>query len=74
MVDYLGETKQNITNLNLQYLDISSKLTILQNNHLIVQLEYQIKLIEDMDKEIKQLKLKIVELEKERNEKTDTQI
>ena len=50
MMDSVNETQAKAGELNYHYMDISSKLTTLQNHQFLVQLEYQeqelIKLIE----------------------------
>ena len=40
MTENIQKTKMKVTDLNLQYMDVSSKLTLLQNHQLLTQLEY----------------------------------
>ena len=63
MVENLNETKRNVTKLNIEYMDISNKLTILQNQELIVQIEYQEEKISELEKNNNLLKDKIFALE-----------
>jgi len=63
MVENLNETKRNVTKLNIEYMDISNKLTILQNQELIVQIEYQAEKISELEKNNNLLKDKIFALE-----------
>lgn len=51
MVENLAETKKNVTSLNLEYIDVTNKLTVLQNHQLIIQIEYQAEKIEELEKE-----------------------
>ena len=48
MMENLHETKKNVKDLNLDTLEISTKLTILQNHQLNVELEYQAEVINDL--------------------------
>jgi hypothetical protein len=41
MTENILQTKNKVTELNLQYMDVSSKLILLQNHQLLIQLEYQ---------------------------------
>ena len=65
MVDNLQETKANVTKLNMEYMDVSNKLTLLQNHQLIVQIEFQAQKIEELNTLKEQLEKKIFELEKD---------
>ena len=58
MTENILQTKSKVTELNLQYMDVSSKLTLLQNHQLLIQLEYQSQQLDD-------LKARNVKLEKE---------
>ena len=61
----LKETQKNVTKLNVEYMDVNSKLLVLQNNNLIMKIEYQSEKIEELEKNNKILKDKIFSLENE---------
>ena len=65
MVNNLIEAKNNVSKLNLEYMDTNSKLVVLQNHQLLSEIEVQKDLIDQLENEIKQLKNKIFELEKD---------
>ena len=56
MISNLTEAKNNVSRLNLDYMDINSKIAILQNHELLVKVEY---LEEELDK-IKEEKKKLI--------------
>ena len=41
MIDNLKEAKDNVSKLNLEYMDLNGKITILQNYQLISEVEFQ---------------------------------
>ena len=65
MMNNLKEAKDNVSKLNLEYMDLNGKITILQNYQLISEIEYQREQYEILNKENKSLKEHITELEKE---------
>ena len=65
MIKNLNETKNNVTKLNMEYMNVSNKLTLLQNHQLIVQLEYQSQKMAEIEKINENLKIKILDLEKQ---------
>jgi hypothetical protein len=65
MIKNLNETKNNVTKLNIEYMNVSNKLTLLQNHQLIVQLEYQSQKMAEIEKINENLKIKILDLEKQ---------
>ena len=65
MTENIFKTKNKVTELNLQYMDVSSKLTLLQNHQLLIQLEYQTQQIDDLKAKNKSLEKKIYDLSKE---------
>ena len=67
----LMDAKKNILTLNSEKKDINANIIILQNKKLLEQIEFQKKEIDKFTKENKELKLKIINLEKgiEINEK-----
>ena len=50
MLENINETKEEVTELNMKYMDISTKLTLLQNHQLLVQLDYQTQQLEENKK------------------------
>ena len=48
MMDEIQETQKNVTQLNIEYMDVSTKLTLLQNHQLLIELEYQSQQIEEL--------------------------
>lgn len=65
MIDNLKEAKNNVSKLNLEYMDLNGKITILQNHQLISEIEFQKEQYESLEKEYKILKERVIELEKE---------
>jgi len=65
MIDNLKEAKNNVSKLNLEYMDLNGKITILQNHQLLSELEFQKEQIDNLDQENLKLKKKIFDLEKE---------
>jgi len=65
MIDNLKEAKNNVSKLNLEYMDLNEKITILQNHQLLSEIEFQKELYENLEKEYKKLKNRVMELEKE---------
>ena len=65
MIDNLKEAKNNVSKLNMEYMDLNGKIIILQNHQLLSELEFQKDQIDNLDKENLKLKKKIFDLEKE---------
>ena len=65
MKESLKKSKENLSELNLEYLDINEKLSVLQNYQLMEELECQKRDNNNLVNENKILKQKVVELEKE---------
>ena len=65
MIDSLKEAKNNVSKLNLEYMDLNGKITVLQNHQLLSEIEFQKEQIDNLDKENSILKKKIFDLEKE---------
>ena len=61
----ISETKDEVTELNMKYMDISTKLTLLQNHQLLVQLDYQTQQLEESTKKNEMYKKKIFDLMKD---------
>ena len=58
MIDNLKEAKNNVSKLNLEYMDLNGKITILQNHQLLSELEFQKEQIDNLDQENLKLKKK----------------
>jgi hypothetical protein len=65
MMDHIKETQKNVVELNLKHMDVSTKLTLLQNHQLLIELEYQSKQIEDLLRKKETYEKKIFELRKD---------
>ena len=65
MKDNINQTQSKVTELNIQYMDVSTKLTLLQNHQLLIQLEYQSQQIEELTNKKQTLEKKIFELNKD---------
>ena len=65
MIDNLKEAKNNVSKLNLEYMDLNGKITILQNHQLLSEIEFQKGQYETLEKEYNKLKERVIELEKE---------
>ena len=71
MMDNVNQTQLKVAELNVQYMDVSTKLTLLQNHQLLIQLEYLSQQLENytnknelLEKKIKGFK-KDMEIHKE---------
>ena len=62
MLENINETKEEVTELNMKYMDISTKLTLLQNHQLLVQLDYQTQQLEESTRKNEIYKKKIADL------------
>ena len=62
MLENINETKEEVTELNMKYMDISTKLTLLQNHQLLVQLDYQTQQLEESTRKNALYKKKIDDL------------
>ena len=65
MLENINETKEEVTELNMKYMDISTKLTLLQNHQLLVPLDYQTQQFEESTKKNEIYKKKIADLTKD---------
>ena len=52
MLDSVNKTQLKANELNVEYMDVSTKLTILQNHQFMVQLEYQEQQLNKLSAEI----------------------
>ena len=62
MLENINDTKKEVTELNMKYMDVSTKLTLLQNHQLLVQLDYQTQQLEESTKKNELLEKKIFDL------------
>ena len=65
MTENIQKTKNKVTDLNLQYMDVSSKLILLQNHQLLIQLEYLTQQLDEFKAKNKLLEKQIYDLSKE---------
>jgi hypothetical protein len=65
MMDNINQTQAKVTELNIQYMDVSTKLTLLQNHQLLIQLEYQSQQIDELTTKKDSLEKKVFELSKD---------
>ena len=65
MINNLKEAKNNVSKLNLEYMDLNGKITILQNYQLLSEVEFQKEQYDNLEREYKSLKYRVIELEKE---------
>ena len=65
MIENINDTKKEVTELNMKYMDVSTKLTLLQNHQLLVQLDYQSQQLEESTKKNELLEKKIFDLTKD---------
>ena len=65
MMDKIKETHQKIEKMNLSHLDISTRLILLHNNQLIIDLDFQSNQVKHLEEKIQILKKKNFEYEKE---------
>mmetsp|Transcript_21824 Transcript_21824/g.22741 ORF Transcript_21824/g.22741 Transcript_21824/m.22741 type:complete len:508 (+) Transcript_21824:3-1526(+) len=65
MLTRINNTKKNIKQINLEHLDVSTKLTLLQNHQLLIELEYQSQQIQDLIQKKEALERRVFELEKD---------
>jgi hypothetical protein len=62
MLDNIKEMQKNVSQLNIEYMDASSKLTLLQNHQLLIELEYQTQEVEELYKKKEALEKRVFEL------------
>ena len=61
MKEKIEQIQARETELNIQYMDVSTKLTLLQNNHLLIQLEYQLQQLDEITAKKESLEKKVFE-------------
>ena len=65
MKEKIDQIQARETELNVQYMDVSTKLTLLQNHQLLIQLEYQSQQLDEINAKKDALEKKIFELTKD---------
>ena len=65
MKEKIDQIQAKETELNMQYMDVSTKLTILQNHQLLIQLEYQSQQLDEITAKKESLEKKVFELTKD---------
>ena len=65
MKEKIDQIQAKETELNVQYMDVSTKLTLLQNHQLLIQLEYQSQQLDELSAKKDELEKKVFELTKD---------
>jgi len=65
MMDHIHETKKNVSDVNMKQMNVTTKLTLLQNHQLLIELEYQSNQIEDLLKKQEKLEKKVFDLQRD---------
>ena len=65
MIDSVQETQSKVNELNSEYKDVSSKLTVLHNQQLLIKLQYINQNLEELTAKNESLEKKIFELKKD---------
>ena len=65
MQQQIKDTQKKITQLNLENMDVSTKLILLQNHQLLIELEYQTMQCEELVKKNSAYEKKVYELQKD---------
>lgn len=65
MMENIQKTQDKVKELNVEYMDISTKLTLLQNEQLLLQLDYETHQIDELNKKKEELEKKVSELKKD---------
>ena len=65
MLENIKNTQNKVTEINMQYMDVSTKLTMLQNHQLLMQLEYQSQQLEELTKSNEALEKKNFEMQRD---------
>ena len=65
MKEKIDQIQAKETELNMQYMDVSTKLTLLQNHQLLIQLEYQSQQLDEITAKKESLEKKVFELTKD---------
>ena len=65
MLDTIKQSNEEASKLNMEYMDVNNKLSILQNKQLMLYIKYQKEKIIDLEKKNKELVNKLNEYEKD---------
>ncbi len=65
LIDSVNETQAKATELNIEHMNVSSKLIMLQNHQLLIQLEYQSQQLDEITAKKDALEKKVFELTKD---------
>jgi hypothetical protein len=65
MTEHIEKTQKNVEQMNLSHMDISTKLTLLQNHQLLMELEYQSQQVEELLKKKEMNEKRIFQLERD---------
>ena len=65
MKEKIDQIQAKETELNVQYMDVSTKLTLLQNHQLLIQLEYQSQQLDEITAKKEELEKRVCELTKD---------
>ena len=65
MKEKIDQIQAKETELNVQYMDVSTKLTLLQNHQLLIQLEYQSQQLDEITAKKEAWEKKVFELTKD---------
>ena len=65
MMENIKNTQIKVTEVNMKYMDVSTKLTMLQNHQLLMQLEYQSQQIEELTKNNEIMEKKLFEMDRD---------
>ena len=65
MKEKIDQIQTKETELNVQYMDVSTKLTLLQNHQLLIQLEYQSQQLDEINAKKEELEKRVFELTKD---------
>ena len=65
MLERIKNKDRNVSQVNLENMDVSTKLTLLQNHQLLIELEYQSQQIQDLIVKKEALERRLFELDKD---------
>ena len=65
MIYHIEDTQKNVEQLNISHMDVSTKLALLQNHQLLIELEYQSQQVEELTKKNENLEKRIFEIQRD---------